>query len=216
MAWHWHSQLDSHKNLSVQTGREKGGLGRRIDDIEKGGKDGRVNQWDEGGETKKRGAEDESIRWRDERKVGGTEGEKEVLQHEGGGRWWRAVVGWSWDRRGGEHRKRVLAWRMNGWMACRENSMVGGATWSQSGGETHRSVTFLTLGVSVISWKNDTLQETEGSHYDALHDIRYWWYELSGRHCPYLIDHQVTVWSVDFSCSSNRPFNHIFSSHATG
>lgn len=32
------------QNLSVQTGREKGGLGGRIDDIEKGGKDGRMNR----------------------------------------------------------------------------------------------------------------------------------------------------------------------------
>ena len=38
------------------------------------------------------------------------------------------------------------------WMtACRENSMVGGATLSQNVGEMHHGMTFLTLGVSVIS-----------------------------------------------------------------
>lgn len=43
-----------------------------------------------------------------------------------------------------------MAWRMDGWMdgVQRENSMVGGVIWSQSRGDMHGGVTFLTLGVS--------------------------------------------------------------------
>lgn len=63
---------------------------------------------------------------------------------------------WCGHEIGGEEDTGSGCWRggrMDRWMACRENSMVGGATWSQSGGEMHRRVTFLTLGVSVISRK---------------------------------------------------------------
>lgn len=68
------------------------------------------------------------------------------------------VMVWLWNWRGGGHRKRILA--------CRGNSMVGGASWSQCGVETYHSVTFLTHNVSVQPLeKNNILQEAQIWHY---------------------------------------------------
>lgn len=58
---------------------------------------------------------------------------------------------WCGHEIGGEEDIGNGYWHGGEILACRENSMVGGASWSQSGGEKHRSVTFLTLDVSVIS-----------------------------------------------------------------